>query len=391
MLTGASALCLSLLAGCVPAGIAEEAVRADIDERRSEAAVDASAPTLETVRVADPVDNAFSVEVPVGWDSVAYNAHEGDIDQQVVTSVSPDGRTVLYVGDPKMPAYWDPDSADGLTRQLADWLDLMELRYYEPAEFYVPEYTVTKFGALPDFDLYAVNDVPELLVSLQQTYENAGLTPPEAHASEARFTYSTDDGTLMNGIVTGVTINFGVGWQVFVQGLATDRTVEDYLPMLSAMSSSRIDNPEYQERLRQEEAAQMARIQAEIEAMTARAQASLAWIQQSAQRHQQRMNAIWAQGDASMQNYYSRMDSMDRTQQGFLNYINEENTVAPLGTPSGAGSAGAPTWQVDSGYDRYWVDPSTGNYLGGDINFGDSQIRELGFNPSDYEEVTVIR
>ena len=92
-----------------------------------------------------------------------------------------------------------------------------------------------------------------------------------------------------------------------------------------------------------------------------------------------------------MQNYYSRMDSMDRTQQGFLNYINEENTVAPLGTPTGAGSVGAPTWQVDSGYDRYWVNPATGAYVGGDVNFGESQLRELGLNPGDYEEVTVIR
>ncbi len=151
------------------------------------------------------------------------------------------------------------------------------------------------------------------------------------------------------------------------------------------MAGSQRTNPEFTARLQAEHEATMAGIQAEIQAMTARHEANMAWIQQSAQRHQQRMNAIWAQGDASMQNYYARMDSMDNTQQSFLNYINEENTVAPLSGGSGT------TWQVDSGYDRYWVNPTSGGYVGGDINFGESQLRELGLNPGDYEEVTVIR
>ena len=67
------------------------------------------------------------------------------------------------------------------------------------------------------------------------------------------------------------------------------------------------------------------------------------------------MEAIWAQGDASMQSYYNRMDSMEHTQRDFLNYINEEETV--------------------SGY----------------VNFGDARLRQLGLNPSDDEQVTVVK
>lgn len=88
-----------------------------------------------------------------------------------------------------------------------------------------------------------------------------------------------------------------------------------------------------------------------------------------------------------MATFYDRMDSMDNTQQSFLNYIKEENTVAPLGSGPDAGT----TWQVDSGYDRYWVNPDAGEYLGDDVNFGDSQVHELGLNPGDYQEVTVVR
>jgi len=47
--------------------------------------------------------------------------------------------------------------------------------------------------------------------------------------------------------------------------------------------------------------------------------------------------------------------------------------------------------QVDDSYQRYWMDPTTGQYYGGDINFGESQLRELGLNPRDFEEVQIIR
>ena len=376
---------LALLTGCVSATDVPRTDGAVSDDRRTASAIDASAPTTETVLITDPVENAFTVEVPAGWDSVAYLSSEGSVRHQVVTSVSPDGRTVLFVGDPKMPNYWDPDRANDITRQFAGWLDLMQLQYYYPADMYFPDYTIEKFGALPDFEMLRTTDAPELVRQVQQEFANAGLGTPEAHAVRVRFSYSTDDGTPMQGLIVGVTINGGDFWQASVQGLATDRTVEEYETMLAAMAGSQRTNPEFTARLQAEHEATMAGIQAEIQAMTARHEANMAWIQQSAQRHQQRMNAIWAQGDASMQNYYARMDSMDNTQQSFLNYINEENTVAPIGGGTGT------TWQVDSGYDRYWMNPDTGGYVGGDINFGESQLRELGLNPGDYEEVTVIR
>src|SRR5690606_8396829 len=70
---------------------------------------DLSAPTTETVQIMDPVEEAFWVDVPQGWSSAAYLSSEGDVQHFVVTSVSPDGRTVLFLGDPRMPQYWDPD------------------------------------------------------------------------------------------------------------------------------------------------------------------------------------------------------------------------------------------------------------------------------------------
>ncbi len=152
--------------------------------------------------------------------------------------------------------------------------------------------------------------------------------------------------------------------------------------MLIALSGSVKITPEYAARSQANHEQAMAQLKAFGEELTRQHNANMAWIQQSAAAHQSRMEAIWAQGDASMQNYYDRMDSMDHTQRDFLNYINEEETVS-------GGATG--TRQVATGATNYWVNKYDGTYVGGDINFGDAQLRAMGLNPSDYEQVTVVK
>ena len=152
--------------------------------------------------------------------------------------------------------------------------------------------------------------------------------------------------------------------------------------MVQAMSNSLQITDDFTVRAQANHDNSMAQIQAFGEELTRQHNANMAWIQQSASAHQSRMEAIWAQGDASMQNYYNRMDSMDHTQRDFLNYINEEETVS-------GGSTG--TRQVATGATNYWVNKNDGTYVGGDVNFGDTQLRALGLNPNDYEQVTVVK
>ena len=108
----------------------------------------------------------------------------------------------------------------------------------------------------------------------------------------------------------------------------------------------------------------------------------MAWIQDSANAHQQRMESIWSANDASVASYYDRMASSDVSHRSFLNYINDERTVQ---TTEGQ------KFQVDDSYQRYWVNPTTGEYAGGDVNFGESQLRELGLDPGAYQEVEIVR
>ncbi|MCC6271002.1 MAG: hypothetical protein IT190_06970 [Microbacteriaceae bacterium] len=339
--------------------------------------VDSSAPTTSTVMITDPVDNAFTVEVPEGWDSVAYSSGAYDVHRNVVSSVSPDGKTVLFVGDPRLPFYWNPAFATDVFRQTADAFDFYEIRTAEPAEVYLPEYVTRKFGELPGFTITSVGPAPELLGGADELAAS-GLIQT---AAEVRFTYEAS-GELIHALVEGWAMDSGDLWMTEVYGIATDRNVEDYRPMLLAMAKSLTTTPDYAARSQANHEQSMAQIQAFGEEMTRQHNANMAWIQQSAAAHQSRMEAIWAQGDASMQSYYDRMDSMDHTQRDFLTYINEEETVS-------GGSTG--TRQVATGATNYWVNKYDGTYVGGDINFGDTQLRQMGLNPDDYEQVTVVK
>jgi hypothetical protein len=362
------------LAGCgIPGNFAGEG-RGDIIEE-----VDASAPTTSTVTMRDPVEDSFTVEVPEGWDSVAYSSGAFDVHRNVVSTVSPDGKTVMFVGDPRIPFYWEPSSVTDIFRQTVDAFDFYEIQQFQPSESYVPDYVTRKFGELPGFEITSVGPEPELLAQLEKSLiEGAGFS---ATAAEVRFTYEAS-GTPINAIVVGWALSGGQAWTTDVYGLATDRNPDDYRPMLDAMASSVTTTPEWSARSQANHEQTMAQIQAFGEELTRQHNANMAWIQQSAAAHQSRMQAIWAQGDASMQSYYDRMDSMDHTQRDFLNYINEEETVS-------GGSTG--TRQVATGATNYWVNKYDGTYVGGDINFGESQLREIGLNPDDYEQVTVVK
>ena len=70
--------------------------------------------------------------------------------------------------------------------------------------------------------------------------------------------------------------------------------------MLDAMGRSYKVNPQWQAEQNRKHQQQMAQIEQFGRDMTAQHNRNMAAIQQSAQRHQQRMQAIQSQGDANM-------------------------------------------------------------------------------------------
>jgi len=335
-------------------------------------------PTSDFVTVTEPAYGSFTVAVPAGWDNLVYATVDGQIHRTLVTSVSPDGQTVIFIGDPTIPSYWEPAMADDMTRQFAEWLDSMELASYVPAPDYLRAYLSDKFGALPDFSVGAVTESPDVAQQRYQQYAAAGISVSAVDVARAEFSYTDDASVPTSAIATATTVSNGGVWQATVGGIASTGNPDDYFEMTQAIASSIAVTPSFATTQQQRHSQTMAQIDQWTREMTDRHRANMARLQASASAHQERMQAIWASNDAQMTSYYDRMQSNDVSHRQFLNYINEENTVQS--------SSGA-KFQVQTGFDTYWVNPSTREYVGGDAGLDEQGLRNMGYDPSQFERM----
>jgi hypothetical protein len=337
-------------------------------------------PTTEFVPVTDPVEKAYTVSLPKGWHNRAYIARTFDIYSMVDQTISPNGTVLLFSGDPSMPQYWNPQAATDMHYALAKHHPGVKIEPFQAATDFFPAYAKRKFGKLPNFKVTSAAVDEDLLRKNQREFAQAGL---QANITTARVGFSyTDEGKAMRALIIGGTADAGAFWTATVTGITTTGDPTKYVGMAQAIDGSRRISRAWQQKQAQLHQQRMAQIQEFGRRMTAQHERNMAWIQGSAQRHQERMQAIQAQGDASMQRYYDRMASGDTQHRNFLNYINEENTVA---SPSGK------TFQVDGSYQRYYMHKRNHTYLGGDTHMSIDDLRKLGLNPDDYEELKIKR
>jgi hypothetical protein len=335
---------------------------------------------LKLVTLKDPVENAYTMGMPEGWANRTHSVRVFNIHSTLDITVSPNGSVLIFAGDPSIPQYWSPEGANPIIYDMARVNPRMRIEAFRPAEAFFPEYVKRKFGKLPDFKITASGADEEVREKLQAKFDERGINM-RATAARVAFTY-TDKGVQRNALILGQCSDSGAFWIPTVSGITTTGNPKEYIVMIDAIGKSRKMNPAWQALQNQKHQEAMAQIQRFGEMLTAQHQRNMDWIQQSAQRHQQRMQAIHAAGDASMKAFNDRMASSDAQHRSFLNYINEENTVL---SPSGK------SYQVDSGYQRYFLHKRNGTYLGGDMRMDLDKLRELNLNPDDYEEVKIQR
>ncbi len=329
-------------------------------------------PTDQTVLVSDPVENGFTVQMPKGWRNLAYTARSFDLTRFVLNSVSPDGSTVLFIGDPTVPLYVEPSfSAINVTRMQVKVQPLMSISEFQPAQVYFPAYVTRKFGALEGFEMLPPEDDPEALAVNEAKMKAEGTSAPLT-ATLIRFKY-IDAGKPLYAMVSGMTVRHRDMWSVGIAGISTPGDPGQYRETIFNWIRTFKVNPEWT-------AKQAAMHEQRMEEIRQRGRDGRQRLQDMANSHQARMNAIQAAGDASMKSYYERSAASDVSQRNFLNYINEETTVA---------SADGKVHQVATGYQRYFMHKRTGAYVGGDAHTNLDSLRKMGLNPDDYTEVTI--
>jgi len=328
--------------------------------------------TNETVLARDPVENAFTVQMPKGWRNLAYIERAFDQTKEVIVSESPDGNTVMWAGDPSQPMYFKPNIPN------AEFIDmnirhnpLIKWGHYVPAKQYFTDYTKRKFGKLSGFEFLGVEDDPKGRAVNEERMRKTGATDA-FETVIARFRFK-EGGKTMNVMVKGYTSDRDGFWIVNSGGISTSGDPEKYHEMFITMVRTFAVEPAWQ-------AEQARRHEQAMEEIRRRGQQNMQVLQDMAARHQVRMNAIRAAGDASMKAYYERDAASDRSHRNFINMINEETTVV--------GSNGK-QHQVSNAYQRYFMHKRTGQYVGGDIHFNEDSIRRMGLNPDDYDEVHI--
>ena len=330
----------------------------------------------------DPNEQAFSIDLPKGWKNDAYVKRDGIFTASVATSESVDGADALFFGDPKMPRFVTPEAA--LPQNRAD--PNTRIQSYQPAERFLPEYVKSRFARLPGFKITGVADEPELAEKNRRMLQTVNLPVREVRSARVDFDFE-QGGKMRRGSLFGTTIDIGIIWSASVAGVVSSADPARLRSALFHVLESQKILPEWKEkerlaaadRKRQHEYI-MAQIAANTEVLKSNHASNMATLNGMAVRHQARMGAIHAAGDASMAAYRARDVASDNTQRGFLNYINDEHTVS--------GASGR-TFQVDNRYDRYYINKNDNSYIG---LKGGTTLNDLpGVNPGDYEEGNVLR
>ncbi len=337
-------------------------------------------PVTEWVTMKDPVEDCFTVKLPKGWMSQAYVNRAFDVHREVVVTVSPNSDTVIFMGDPNGFSYWAPETATPMHYELAKINPFMKIESYPNEYPYFTKHMEKKFGKLPKFKIGGITKNEKVEDSLRRVFSARGWNGRCA-AMDLTFTFE-DKGKTSKVLIVGTMIDFGPFWMMDYWGIASTQDPEKFRDNLYEIANSKKTNPAWTAKQQQLHAARMAQIEEFGRMLTQRHEQNMAWIQQSAQRHQTRMQAMWAASDASVKGFFERSAASDGQHQRFLNYINDEYTVT---------NSSGKTFQVDHSYQRYYVKKGTSQYMGGDINFGEDALRKLGMNPDDWEEVQIKR
>lgn len=338
--------------------------------------------STEWENVTDPVEKAFTIELPKGWKNEAYLKRIGIITHTIATTASPDGSAALFYGDPKMPTFIEPQSL--LPHQRND--PSVRGQAYTPAERFLPTYLKSRFGKMPGFQIIGVSPEPELVEKNRAIAQKQGFSLSDLNAARVDFTFK-DGENVRRGAIYGTTLSIGMVWVASVAGIVSNDDPQKLRTMLFHIMESPKTDSEWKEKEKQAAADRqrqheyvMAQIARNTEQLQINHRNNMATLNGMAVRHQARMDAIHAAGDASMAAYKARDIASDNNHRGFLNYITDQHTVAG---PSGR------TFQVENQYERYYINKSDNSYIG--LKGGTSLNDLNGVNPDDYEEAKILR
>ncbi len=163
------------------------------------AAVAPPKPAVAYVSWEDPVERAFTLDVPAGWQVQGGTVRRASIDLvHVILAVSPDQKTLIQLNDGNVPSFVMPN-------QMLEWTGFREgswyspgygvrnmVMRYQPGLTFLLEYLQQNYKPrLASFQLAGQNDRPDIVASFNRIYgqSQAYGIATQLHAGDATFRF----------------------------------------------------------------------------------------------------------------------------------------------------------------------------------------------------------
>ncbi len=346
--------------------------------------------SVKFIRVEEPHEQSFTMDVPIGWTNSLYVHRVYEIVKPVTTAVSPDKGTLLFIGDARMPLFYNPTDVWGNTASLPSQNPLIMVAQPQSAVQYFGNYVKAKFGNNRNFQIISVAPSP---IYAQLTVNRAANFGHNINADAVTITLCYEaEGKKYNVIINGTCAYMqGVMWVPAVSGiLSFSGKPSDYESILYHMDQSSRESTVWKQRQQQRHQAIMAKLRQDhaqqlqtYNAMNQAHNLRMQNIQASTDAHNRKMQNMQSSFDAQNTNWKNQQASLDKGHESFMNYIRGEHTVA---------NSSGQTFKVDNSHQKYFVNTHNNTYIGTTAHTNVDDLRRLaGVNPSDYQEVKIIR
>ncbi len=310
------------------------------------------------VPVTDPREGAFTIQMPKGWKGEASLERVSDQTRSRGFAKSPDGSSMLFFGDVKMPIFWMPNPQMNI-REGMSLGPVTQVRSYQPANIFFESYVRNQYGKLPGFRLVSNQPHPELQQRVEAVAAKYGV---QALITTTAVAFDFDDnGKTIHGQINGTTYRMQGIWMVDVHGYLTEDNPADMETLMQKVMASFETSPEWQARENQRQQQRNAAMQAQTRQIDEQTRLNtmahnqrMADMKQNFDSHQRMMQDRYAANDAYNQAWSNNQNSQDGQHERFVDMIREEETV----------TNGAYQGKVEAGYNQYYVNPNTGEYIG---------------------------
>jgi hypothetical protein len=305
----------------------------------------------------DPVQNSFSVEVPVGWNTTGGIVRNRAIDARPwVKVVSPDGLITAFIGDGEIPSYSIP-TAQGMRLGYlpGGWYGGSKIRNYTPARQYAEEYARSHMkGLFTDIKVVEAYPHPDVAASVNGS---VGANRSECWSIKMTCLYKNIPAVAYYVAATKETIMAGTGmW--FVNLIAgeigpADRDAGGLSVILHMLKTYHLNN------------------EWKAESVKTAGEVSRQYTISSQQASQAISNRYWSQqasNESLNQAYWGRQAVQDHAADNFSNYIRGVENVKDPQTGT--------QYQVNYGPQYHWVDQS-GNVAGTNYSAPGPEWRQL--------------